>query len=202
SNHPASWLNTRRPARDTVDEDGRSYRDGAVRNSTAEAFTLVYLGSGGGERITTPFFQALGKLGIQGEYRRADFALIQKRLDVFDFDLFTIRIPGQEAPGAELMDRFSSQAADTEGSGNLIGIKDPAVDAILEQVVSATTHADQVARLRALDRVLRHNHYVVPQYFSSTFRIAYRAGKFEQPKVMPQYYTPEEWVIGTWWSKK
>jgi len=199
---PGSLRDNLRKARDLLAEAGWTYRDGALRNAKGEAFTLEYLDSGGGERITTPFFQALGKLGIQGEYRRADFALIQKRLDVFDFDLFTIRIPGQESPGAELMDRFSSQAADTEGSGNLIGIKDPAVDAILEQVVSATTHADQVARLRALDRVLRHNHYVVPQYFSSTFRIAYRAGKFEQPKVMPQYYTPEEWVIGTWWSKK
>jgi microcin C transport system substrate-binding protein len=100
------------------------------------------------------------------------------------------------------MDRFSSQSADTEGSGNLIGIKDPAVDALLEQVVSATTRPDLIARLRALDRVLRHGHYVVPQYFSSSFRIAYRAGKFDQPKVMPQYYSPEDWVIGTWWRKQ
>jgi len=50
--------------------------------------------------------------------------------------------------------------------------------------------------------VLRHQYVVVPQWYSSTFRIAYRAGKFEQPKVMPQYYQAEDWVISTWWRKK
>jgi microcin C transport system substrate-binding protein len=113
-----------------------------------------------------------------------------------------VRIPGSESPGSELVDRFGSKSADTEGASNLIGIKDPAVDAILEQVVSANTRADLVARLRALDRVLRHGHYVVPQFYSSTFRVAYRSGKFGQPKVAPLYYRPEDWVISTWWRTK
>ena len=56
--------------------------------------------------------------------------------------------------------------------------------------------------MRAVDRVLRHGHYVVPQYFASTFRVAYRAGKFEHPAVSPQYYQPEDWVLMTWWRKK
>ena len=164
---------------------------------------LEYLDSGGGgERIVTPWFQALAKLGIEGQYRRADFALIQKRLDVFDFDLFTVRFPGNEAPGSELVDRFGSASADTEGSSNLIGVKDPAVDALLEKVISASTRPELIARLRALDRVLRHGHFAVPQWFSNTFRIAYRAGKFEQPKTMPQYYQPEDWVVSTWWRKR
>ena len=183
-------------------EAGWTYRDGALRNAKGEPFTLEYLDSAGGERVISPWFQALAKLGIEGEYRRADFALIQKRLDVFDFDLFTVRIPGQEAPGAELLDRFGSQSAKTEGSSNLIGLADPAVDAILSQVVAAKTRPELVARLRALDRVLRHLHLVIPQWYSSTYRIAYRAGKFEQPKVMPQYYAPEDWVVTTWWRKR
>jgi microcin C transport system substrate-binding protein len=199
---PNSLRNNLRKARELLAEAGWTYRDGALRNAKGEALTLEYLDSGGGERTITPFGQALGKLGIQVEYRRADFALIQKRLDVFDFDLFTVRVPGSESPGSELVDRFGSKSADTEGSSNLIGVRDPAIDALLGRAVSATTRPELVASLRALDRVLRHGHYAIPQWFSSTNRIAYRSGKFEQPAVAPQYYQAEDWVISTWWRKK
>jgi microcin C transport system substrate-binding protein len=198
---PGSLRGNLRKARDLLAAAGWTYRDGALRNAKGEPFTLEYLDSGGGERLVAPYFQALGKLGITGEYRRADFALIRKRLDVFDFDVFTVRIPGSEAPGAELLDRYGSASADIQGSSNLIGIKDPAIDALVHLAASANTRPELVARLRALDRVLRHHHLVVPQWYSSTFRIAYRAGKFGQPEVMPQYYQAEDWVISTWWRK-
>ena len=203
TNPPSTLRDNLRKARELLAAAGWTYRDGALRNAKGEPFVVEYLdGGSGGERVATPWFQALAKLGIEGRYRRADFALIQKRLDVFDFDLFTVRWPGSESPGAELVDRFGSASADTEGSNNLIGIKDPAVDALLEKVIVAHTRPELVSALRSLDRVLRHGHYAVPQWFSSTYRIAYRAGKFEQPKTMPQYYQPEEWVVGTWWRKR
>ena len=199
---PGSLRANLRRARELLTEAGWTYRDGALRNGKGEPFVIEYLDSGGGERLITPYSQALGKLGIKLEYRRADFALIQKRLDVFDFDLFTVRSPGSETPGNELVDRWGSKSADTEGSSNLMGIRDPAVDALLARVVAATRRSDLVASLRALDRVLRHGHYMVPQWYSSTYRIAYRSGKFEQPAVAPQYYQPEDWVISTWWRKR
>jgi microcin C transport system substrate-binding protein len=199
---PNGLRNNLRKARELLAEAGWTYRDGALRNAKDEALTLEYLDSGGGERLITPYAQALGRLGIRLDYRRADFALIQKRLDVFDFDLFTVRTPGSEAPGNELVDRFGSKSADTEGSSNLMGIRDPAIDALLARAVSATKRSELVASLRALDRVLRHGYYAVPQWYSSTYRIAYRAGKFEQPAVAPQYYQPEDWVISTWWRRK
>ena len=202
TNPPGSLRDNLRKARDLLAAAGWTYRDGALRNAKGEAFTLEYLDSGGGERLIAPYFQALAKLGIAGEYRRADFALIRKRLDVFDFDLFTVRVPGSEAPGAELLDRYGSQSAGTEGSSNLMGIKDPAIDALLNQAVASRTRPELIARLRALDRVLRHGHFVVPQFYSTSYRIAYRSGKFEQPKVMPQYYQAEDWVISTWWRKQ
>jgi microcin C transport system substrate-binding protein len=68
--------------------------------------------------------------------------------------------------------------------------------------MSAATRPQLVARLRALDRVLRHAHYVIPQWYSSTYRVAYRAGKFEQPEVRPRYYTVDDWVVSTWWRKR
>jgi len=203
TNPPASLRDNLRKARELLAAAGWVYRDGALRNAKGEAFTLEYLDSGsGGERVFAPYVQALAKLGIAGEYRRADFALIRKRIDVFDFDLFTVRIPGSEAPGVELLDRFGSESADTQGSSNLIGIKDPAIDALVNLVVEANTRPELVARLRALDRVLRHGHYVIPQWYASTNRVAYRSGKFEQPSVMPLYYQAEDWVVSTWWRKK
>jgi microcin C transport system substrate-binding protein len=202
TNPPGSLRANLRKARDLLAAAGWTYRDGALRNAKGEAFVVEYLDSGGGERLLTPYFQVLGKLGIQGDYRRADFALIQKRLDVFDFDLFTIRAPGREAPGAELFDRFGSKSADTEGSSNLQGVRDPAVDALLNRVVSSKTRPELVASLRALDRILRHGYYMIPQYYSSTYRVSYRSGKFEQPAVKPLYYAAEDWVTSTWWRKQ
>ena len=199
---PNSLRGNLQKARELLAAAGWTYRDGALRNAKGEAFTLEYMDSGGGERVMTPYIQALAKLGIRLDYRRADFALYRKRLNVFDFDLFTLRIPGNEAPGADLLDFFGSPSADTEGSSNWIGVRDPAVDAIVNLALSAATRPQLVARLRALDRVLRHGHYVIPQWYSSTHRVAYRAGKFEQPEVKPLYYAADDWVVLTWWRKR
>ena len=199
---PSSLRSNLRKAKDLLAAAGWTYRDGALRNARGEPFTLEFLdNSARSGPVTAPYIQALAKLGIAAEVRIVDFAVLQKRMDVFDFDLFGARIPGSESPGNELMDRFSSQSAGTEGSSNLIGLKDPAVDALLGQVVSARTRPELIARLRALDRILRHGHYAIPQYYSNTYRVAYRAGKFEQPAVKPLYYQPENWVLQTWWKK-
>lgn len=198
---PGSLRANLREARRLLAEAGWTYRDGALRNAKGEAFTLEILDSGGGlSRIVTPYMQAMAKLGIQAEYKVVDFALLQKRLDVFDFDMTSIRIPGSEAPGAELQDRFGSKAAATEGSGNLAGIRDTVVDALVDLAVSATTRAQLVARLRALDRVLRFGHYVAPHWYAKGFRVSWRGGRFAQPAVAPLYYQPDNWVVATWWA--
>ena len=198
---PASLRDNLRKAKALLEAAGWTYRDGALRNAKGEAFTVEYLDGGGGDRVFGPYVQALAKLGIEARYRRADFALIQKRWDVFDFDITTQRQRGSESPGSELVDRYVSKSADTQGSHNMTGVRDPTVDHLLEQVVSATTRPELVARLRALDRVLRHGFYVVPQWYAEGFRVSYRSGKFEQPNVAPQYYSPEDWVLRTWWRK-
>jgi microcin C transport system substrate-binding protein len=198
---PGSLRENLRKARDLLAAAGWTYRDGALRNAAGEPFTIEYLTADAGQQTITPYFQALAKLGIQAEYRRGDFALIQKRLDVHDFDLFTIRIPGNTSPGAELIDRFGSESANAAGSNNLIGVADPAIDALIEHVVSATTRPQLIARVRALDRVLRHQHYVIPQWYANKFRVSYRGGKFEQPATKPLYYTPDPWITSTWWVK-
>jgi microcin C transport system substrate-binding protein len=190
-----------RRARDLLAEAGWRYRDGALRNERGEVFTIEFLdNSGSMGRVVTPFTKNLERLGIRANYRVIDFAILQKRLDVFDFEVISSRWLGSEAPGTELLERFGSASADTEGSGNLIGLKDPAVDALLDHVVSARTRPQLVAALRALDRVLRHMHLNVPHWYGSVHRVAYRSGRFEQPASLPRYYQPEAWVLSTWWA--
>ncbi|KAF7599049.1 MAG: ABC transporter substrate-binding protein [Candidatus Dactylopiibacterium carminicum] len=198
---PDSLRANLRRARDLLAEAGWTYRDGALRNARGEVFRIEFLDSEGGQsRVVTPYMQALAKLGIQCDYRQVDFALLQKRLDVFDFDITSIRLLGSEAPGAELLDRFGSKAADTEGSGNLMGIRSPAVDALLQKAISATTRPALIASLRALDRVLRHEHHFVPAWYADGFRIAWRGKRFAQPATAPDYFQAEDWVLRTWWS--
>jgi microcin C transport system substrate-binding protein len=200
---PASLRANLRQAMHLLAQAGWTYRDGALRNGAGEPLTISFLDSEGTMgRIVTPYMQDLAKLGIQCQYRVADFALLQKRLDVFDFDITSIRTVGSEAPGSELKDRFSSASAGTEGSGNLMGVRDPAVDTLVQEAAAATTRPELVARLRALDRVLRFGHYFVPAWYTNSFRIAYRAGKFAEPQVAPRYFQPENWIIATWWTTR
>lgn len=191
-----------RQARALLAAAGWTYRDGALRNAQGEPFRIEFLDNAGGMgRVVTPYARNLEKLGFEVRTKVIDFAILQKRLDVFDFEIISHRSVGSEAPGAELLERFGSKAADTEGSSNVIGLKDPVVDALLERVMAAQTRPELVAGLRALDRVLRHGHYVVPHWYGAVHRVAYRAGKFGQPALLPRYYQPENWVTSTWWAK-
>ena len=144
--------------------------------------------------LLSPHLAFWGRIDRKGQHMTA------MRVDDFDFDLTSIRVPGSEAPGSELKDRFSSASAGTPGSGNLMGVRDPAVDALVASASAATTRPELVARLRALDRVLRFGHYFVPAWFSNSFRISYRAGRFGEPRVLPRYIQPESWIIATWWA--
>lgn len=192
-----------RQARDLLAAAGWTYRDGALRNAKGEAFTIEFLdNSGSMGRVVTPYAKNLEKLGIEVNYKVVDFAILQKRLDVFDFEIISNRLIGSEAPGTELLERFGSKAAETEGSSNVIGLKSPAVDALLDKIISAQTRPELVGRVRALDRVLRHGHYAVPHWYGSVHRVAYRAGRFEQPAVTPRYYQPESWVTSVWWASE
>ena len=190
-----------RRAKALLADAGWTYRDGALRNAKGEAFSIEFLdNSGAMGRVITPYSKNLEKLGFQVNYKVIDFAILQKRLDVFDFEIISNRIVGSESPGTELMERFGSRAAATEGSGNFIGVQDPAVDALLENVISAKTRPQLITALRALDRVLRHGHYSVPHWYGGVHRVAWRNGRFEIPAVMPRYYQPENWASSTWWA--
>jgi len=190
-----------RLAKALLADAGWTYRDGALRNASGEPFTIEFLdNSGAMGRVITPYTKNLEKLGFHVSYKVIDFAVLQKRLDVFDFEIISNRLVGSESPGTELMERFGSKAATTEGAGNFMGVQDPAVDALLERVISAKTRPQLITAVRALDRVLRHGHYSVPHWYGGVHRVAWRNGRFELPAVMPRYYQPEAWASSVWWA--
>ena len=190
-----------RQARDLLAQAGWTYREGALRNAKGEAFSLQFLDdSGSMGRVVTPYAKNLEKLGFAVNYKVVDPTIFQKRVDTFDFEIIRNRIRGSEAPGTELLERFGSKAATVEGSNNIVGIQDPAVDALLDRAVSAQTRPQLVAAVKTLDRVLRHGHYAVPHWYGSAHRVAWRAGRFEQPAVTPRYYQPESWIQSVWWA--
>ena len=198
---PGSLRQNLRQAQALLREAGWTYRDGALRNAGGEAFTMEFLNDQPSlVRIVGPFQKALEKLGITMTYRVVDFSLSKQKMDAFDFDITTLRLPGSTAPGSELLERFGSEAAKTPGSSNVWGIADPAVDALLQKVVKATTRPALSAAMRALDRVLAHGHYSVPQYYGDAFLSGYRPAPFVLPATIPPYYQADTWAMSTWWA--
>jgi microcin C transport system substrate-binding protein len=130
-----------------------------------------------------------------------DFALYQQRLDKFEFDITTINFPGTFNPGQTMADVFGSKSADLEGSGNYMGVKNPAVDALIADVAGAKTKAEMLPACRALDRVVMHSHYLIPQWSLSAHRMAYNAWRLAFKEPMPPYAPAEEWVMFYWWSR-
>jgi len=198
---PGSLRDNLRQAQALLREAGWTYRDGALRNALGEPFTMEFLNDQPSlVRIVGPFQKALEKLGITMTYRIVDFSLSKQKMDAFDFEITTLRLPGSTAPGGELLELFGSKAATTPGSSNVWGLADPAVDALLQKVVTATTRPQLNAAVRALDRVLTHGYYSVPQYYGDAFLIGYRPGRFVLPPIIPPYYQPDTWAMSTWWA--
>ncbi|MEJ8848071.1 extracellular solute-binding protein [Variovorax rhizosphaerae] len=198
---PGSLRENLRKARTLLEQAGWTYRDGALRNAKGEPFTIEFLNDQPSLiRVATPFQTSLQKLGIAMTFRTVDFSLSQQRMDNFEFEMTSIRLPGSTSPGGELLEFFGSKAADTKGSSNIWGIADPAVDALLQKVVSATTRPELGAAMRSLDRVLSHGYYSVPQYYGDAFLIGYRPAPFVLPPTVPPYYQPDNWAMSTWWA--
>jgi microcin C transport system substrate-binding protein len=146
------------------------------------------------ERIALPFAKNLERLGISARVRTVDSAQYQNRVDGFDLDMTVFVWPQSLSPGNEQHDFWSTKAADTKGTRNVAGIKDPAVDALIDLVIQAPDRKSLVERTRALDRVLLWGHYVIPHWHIRAYRVAYW-DKFARPAVAPKY------ALGfdTWW---
>ncbi len=192
-----------RQAQRLLAEAGWRVQGGVLTNAQGQPLVLEYLDSNeGGARVVTPWMRNLEKLGIRLNFRPVDFALYQQRLQKFDFDITTIAYQGTLNPGQEYADLFGSRAADTEDSGNLAGVKNPAIDSLISHMVGARTHPDFLAACRALEREVSHSHYLLPQWYSPVHRLAYNAWRLDKPAVVPPYFRGEAWAIDTWWARR
>ncbi len=146
------------------------------------------------ERIVLPFTRNLERLGIEATVRTVDASQYENRVNDFDFDMIVGGFGQSLSPGNEQRDFWSSTAAKTQGSRNVIGISDPVVDALIEKVIAAPDREALITATRALDRVLLWGHYVIPHWHVRSFRVAYW-DRFGRPDVSPKYSLG----LTTWW---
>lgn len=158
-----------------------------VDKKTGEPFTVEFLSNAPlFERVYLFFKPSLERLGISVSVRTVDPAQFQNRVLGWDYDVVTFAWGESLTPGSELRGYFGSQAADQHGSLNIMGIKNKAVDAMIDKLVVAKTRPDLVAAAKALDRILLWNNYVVPQWGYGKVRTA-RWDRFSRPAELPKY---------------
>jgi microcin C transport system substrate-binding protein len=198
---PHSLRDNLRQAQKLLTAAGWHLQDGVLQNEAGIKLEFeVLLAQRGFERILAPFARNLAKLGIKLNYRTVDVALYQRRQDTFDFDMVVTIFGQSQSPGNELRAMWHSSSAEQEGSNNLIGLKNPLVDVLIEKVIYAPDRQALVAAVHALDRVMLAGEYVVPNWYTGRHRIAYW-DKFGQPLKQPLYYQAENWMMTTWWQQ-
>jgi microcin C transport system substrate-binding protein len=148
------------------------------------------------ERVLLPFKRNLADLGIDLVIRRVDVSQYINRLRSRDFDLIVSGFGQSNSPGNEQREYWHSSSADNPGSRNFIGLKDPAVDRLVDGLINAHSRQSLLEHTHALDRVLLWGHYVIPNWHIKTWRVAYW-NRFEHPKVTPQY----DIGLSTWWAR-
>ena len=173
-----------RKARALLEEAGWKIDTGKLKRGSAHFEMEFLLVQPAFERIVAPYIRNLERLGITARTRIIDPTQYQNRLNNYDFDTVVASFGQSLSPGNEQRDYWSSQSADTPGGKNLIGIRDAAVDTLIEKLIFAGSREELVAATRALDRVLLSNHYVVPQWHAPHERLAYWQ-KLTHPARMP-----------------
>jgi microcin C transport system substrate-binding protein len=200
NNEKTAMRNNLRKAVKLLREAGWHVKDGKLTNTkTGQQMTIEFLlVSPLFERIVQPYIRNLDRLGITSSIRLVDSAQYTRRLNNFDYDVIVGNFAQSESPGNEQRDFWGSEAADREGSTNLIGVKDKAIDKLIDHVIFAKDREELVAATRALDRVLLWSDFVVPQWFSPSSRIAFWH-RYDEPETLPGL-TPG--FLQVWWQDK
>lgn len=148
------------------------------------------------ERVVLPFKRNLAELGIDLQIRKVDMSQYLNRIRSRDFDMMSVIWAQSNSPGNEQMEFWHSRSADSPGSRNYLGLRDPAIDTLVEGLIQADSRQSLITHARALDRVLLWGHYVVPNYYLDSWRVAYW-DHLERPPA-PPLYDPG---LFTWWHK-
>lgn len=187
-----------RRASDLLEEAGWAVGgDGLRRNARGETLRVEFLNdSQTFERIINPYVENLKRLGVDAFHTRIDNAQMQlrERPPAYDFDIVTGNARSTLVPGPELKQFYGSETADMSAF-NLMGLKSPAVDRLIEKVLAASSQDELDAAVRALDRVLRAERFWVPQWYKGKHTVAYYA-MYEHPENLPPYSLGE---LDLWW---
>ncbi|CDL01086.1 putative oligopeptide transporter subunit; periplasmic-binding component of ABC superfamily transporter [Magnetospirillum gryphiswaldense MSR-1 v2] len=180
-----------------LEQAGWQVVDGKLVDAGGQPFRFeILLNSPAFERITLPFARNLKRLGIDANVRTVDPTQYVNRVREFDFDMIVMSWGQSLSPGNEQSMYWSSEAADQPGSRNVGGIRNKAIDTLIDKVIAAPDRRQLVAATRALDRVLLWNWYVIPQWHSPVIRVALW-DKFGQPDVVPM----QGWQMHALWAK-
>ncbi|SKA02144.1 microcin C transport system substrate-binding protein [Enhydrobacter aerosaccus] len=177
-------------------EAGWEIKDGKMtdKNGRKLAFEIL-LNDAAFEKMALPVKQNLERLGIDMTIRTVDTSQYQRRTDNYDFDMVIDLWAESLSPGNEQRDFWGSKAADIPGGRNTIGIKDPAIDQLVELIIAAPDRESLVTRTRALDRVLSWHMFAIPQFYSGKALVAYW-NRFGRPSKTAKY---EPLAFDTWW---
>jgi microcin C transport system substrate-binding protein len=186
--NPQAVRNNLREALALFHQAGYEIRDTKLVNAkTGEQFVVEFLvDDPSAQRFVLFYKPSLERTGMRVDVRVVDSAQYENRLRQWDFDIIVASWAQSLSPGNEQRGFWSSQAADQPGSRNLVGIKNPAIDTLIERVIFTKDRAELVAATQALDRVLLWNFYVVPQWTYPYVRTA-RWDRFAHPDIMPKY---------------
>ena len=185
-----------RQASELLDKAGWANDNGLRKNAKSETLSAEFLiESPVFERILAPLVKNLKLLGIDASIRIVDEAQYQSRREAFDYDILSSRFASGVTPGTGLRVFFGTASADAPGSFNISGVKSPAIDTLIEQVVSAESRKQLDIAGRALDRVLRAEHFWVPNWHKGSHWIAHW-DRFGWPAVKPKY---DRGIVDTWW---
>lgn len=185
-----------RKAMALLEQAGWHVVDGMLQKDGQPFRFEILLNAPAFERVTLPFARNLARLGITANVRTVDPTQYVNRVRAFDFDMIVSSWGQSTSPGNEQSMYWTSEAADQQGSRNFIGIKNPAVDKLVEMVIASPDRDSLVTRTRALDRVLLWNHYVIPQWHLGFDRLAYW-DKLARPVVTPM----RGYQLMAWWAK-
>ena len=185
-----------------LQQAGYDFKDGRMThiatNKPLEIEVLSNTANGSAfTRVMLPFIKNLSKIGIKMSFRNAEVNIFKNRLDNFDFEMAIVSFPVSRMPGNELKEMWSSLSADNKGSMNLAGIKNPVIDKLIDGIISSQNKKDYLAYVKAFDRVMLHEYYLIPQWYAPYQRVAYH-DKFEHPNTDLKVGLQ----IMTWWIKE
>jgi microcin C transport system substrate-binding protein len=191
--------NNLREATRLLKEAGFEVRDRKLVDPSGQPVSVEFLCQDQGDERGVLFYKPyLERLGMTVNIRTVDSVQYQNRLRSFDFDITTALWGQSLSPGNEQRDFFGSQSADRPGSRNIPGIKNPAIDTLIDRIIYAKNYAELAASCKAMDRVLLWNCYVIPQFAYGFQRYA-RWDRFSHPDPLPKYGVsgfPSLW----WWD--